>query len=623
MSVDLSKYKMLSDIEHVLLRAERDLGTMSVEPYDDWVITKNENDNSICHKSIKYSIGFLKIFSEIVDNSCDESKRDSGKHMTRIDITIDKIFNTIIVKDDGGIPVIQHPETGLWIPDQLFGYLRSGSNFDTDEVALIGTNGLGSTLANIMSSEFVVQTSDGKNSFKITYKNNLSQRSEPEIKKSKSKGTSIFYTPDLHRFGMETIDSDTIEMIYRRVWIAAVLNPNLQFYFNNKEIKSGNFESFCNMGDSEVFFDSECLQVGIAPATDGFFNYSFVNGTNTTGGTHVNVVMDQVVSFIREHIKKKTKQDLKPLDIKNRITLFLNCDVVTKRFSSQMKTVLTSSVNELGHSFELDEKFLKKLLKTSVVSKIIDWALRKQESQDAAELAKANKDLAKSSLRNIPKFENAVSKDRSKCQLFLSEGDSALNPILACRDPMFQGAFPLRGKPLSVYGKSLTKVKENAELTNMAKILGVEFGKKVDFDKLNFGQICLASDADADGHSIFGLMVSNLYILWPELVTSGKIYRLQTPIIRVVQGKNEYEFMTESEFDDWENKQKSQNYKVDYLKGIGSNTSKQFKKYLSDPKYIEQLKWEEGDFEYLKLAFDPKLADNRKEWLQGEQHNDL
>lgn len=615
---DISKFKKLSDRDHVLKRSSMYVSSTTPETITDWFI----ENNKIINKEVTVTPAFCTVFGEILYNSVDHSKREgTGKLLDTIKISVDRIFNTISIQDNGGIIVEQHPEyDNEWLPVMLFGSLKAGQNFDEDSDlnGVVGMNGVGSSLVNIFSKSFKVETADCHHSLSVEWKDNMETMSTPIVKKTKDHYTKITYQLDLERFGMKSIDMDAYSAILKLTQLTAILYPNLKFYFNGELLKYKGFEDLVKMGDGLAYYTKDHLQVGVGIAKEAFTQYSFVNGALTkNGGTHVDYVTNQIVASIREYVKKKTKIDLKPSDIKNRLSIFINCDVLIKKYTSQTKDCLVTPYSEIGYDFSLEGKFLKKIINSDICSAIIEWAQRKRDALDQAELEKANKELSKGSLRNIPKFHDAAEKkNRIKCTLIVTEGDSALSPVLGNLDRTLQGCFPLRGKPLNCHGRPLSKIKENEEIANLAKILGLEFGKPVNFDRLRFGRIVIASDSDMDGYAIQSLFISNIYQLWPELVENGMLYILRTPIIRVMQNKKDIDFMSIHEFTEWESKQKSKNYTIDYLKGLGSSDSKYFKKYLQEEQYFERVTWNpEIDKEYIELAFNSKNADKRKEWL--------
>ena len=208
------KYKSLTPEEHVLHRPGTYIGSTVTEDVEMFVL----DNGRFVKKTLKYNPGFIKLFDEIISNSVDESKR-KGTKLDTIKVEVDVKNNTIQVYDNGGIEVAMHKETKMYVPQMIFGTLRSGSNFDDNENrSWVGTNGLGSSLCNIFSEEFKVETADSKQRFTMVWKENMTKKSDVKIDRTSQHYTRITYRPDLKRFGMKSIDNDTFKIIEKRVY---------------------------------------------------------------------------------------------------------------------------------------------------------------------------------------------------------------------------------------------------------------------------------------------------------------------------------------------------------------------------------------------------------------------
>ena len=387
-------YRKLSEVEHVLLRPARYLGTTASAPTRTYYV---ENDKVVWGE-VTYSPAFVKLFDEIISNSADFSKTPEGKHLNKIDVVIDQVTGLISVQDNGGIPVVKHKEYSQYIPDMIFGELRSGSNFDDEaDSTSTGQNGEGSTLTNIFSKAFTVDTADGKNRFLCTYHDNMTHKDKPEVTKSKKSYTKITYLPDYERLAI-TLDDEHYKMLVRRTYEIAATNTHIAVTLNGKPIKFKSFKDYAAMfSDSKVDFGTDRFQVSVFHSKDGFQQLSFINSTNVRqGGTHVDYVMNQIVGGIREHVKKKTKQDVKPSDIRSHFFLLVNATLNNPRYGEQTKENLTTAPKDYGTTLEVDAKTLQKIIKSDIVTEIIEWAENKQKLEELAALKKKNKDLDKS-----------------------------------------------------------------------------------------------------------------------------------------------------------------------------------------------------------------------------------
>lgn len=609
-------YKVLSEIEHVRARVGMYAGSPVAESREEFVYR-----DKMELARLTFVPALIKIVSEIIDNVVDEHKRNPNK----IDqLKLDIVDGEITVYDNGGIPVEIHKEFGKYVPEIIFGTLRSGSNYNDDEdQAIIGTNGLGAKLSVILSDYFIIETADGKKSFKQEYRNGMNERSEPKIKESTKNYTKITFKPDYAFFKLPGIDQDHIDKILRRLVDVAGCNAKLKVWFNGTRLSVKSFEDYVKLYTDEYVHDSnDNWEVAFAHS-DGFKQTSFVNSVETyMGGTHIDYVTNQLLNQLREYFKKKHKIDVKPSEIRNHLHVFISCNINRPKFSSQSKENMISAPADFGTSYELPEKIVKKVINSPVIQAVLDWVQAKAQAQQLAEMRKLNKDGDKTNLKKIKKFHDATERDRSLTSIFLAEGDSASSSILGARDPKLHASFPLRGRPINVSASSFAKVKENEEFENIRKIIGLKYGEQADLTNLNFGKIVIASDADEFGNSIAGLIINMFYRLWPEIVKGGKLYRLVTPVAIVEYKKQSLEFFTEKEFEDWREKHPGEKYEYTFLKGLGSSTPKQFKTYMGNlDKYLVQFTYtgkEDDDTMDLCFLKEVGFSDKRKIWLALE-----
>lgn len=617
---DIKKFKMLSDTEHVLLRPSRYIGSVNPHPID--TETYSIQKNAFKREKLSYIPAFIKVFDEIITNSVDFSKEPEGQHLNTIMVTVSRMTGEISVWDNGGIPVVQHPDyQDIWIPDMIFGHLRSGSNFDDNaDSESAGQNGEGASLTNIFSDQFRVQTADGANNYEQLYSANMTQRTDAIIKPFLGRYTRISYIPDYKRFNMQGLDDAAFAMLERRVAEIKACNPRLTVKFNNEEVKFKCFEEYATTMAGPVVADvQKKWEVCLAHSTEGFKHHSFVNSTATyTGGVHVEYVADKIVDRIREHIEKKTKQKIKPSDIRNHFHLFINCTINNPRYDSQTKVNLITEVSSFGNSYTPDPKFIKKIIASPVVQAIIEWAERKQIDDEQGKLDAKGKDSDRMKFADIEKYEPAESDDRSKCTLFVMEGDSAKNTLLSARNPDFHGIYPLKGKPINALEASMREMLQNKEFSELMSILGLRLGHKADVNKLRYRRVAVAADNDLDGFHIFGIKCANFFKHWPELFEQQFFYRLETPLILVECGKQKLEFFDKRGFDVWA-ATNTEKYSYDYKKGLGSHNTTEFVKYMNDEAYLSRVTMDTPeDVEALNTAFLKDRAHDRKIWLFGE-----
>lgn len=610
--MSLEKYKRLTDVQHVLQRSGVYLGSIINTEREAFVV---ENDKIVL-KTVKYNPAIIKMFDEIISNSADERIRSGNVKNIKVTINDDK---SITVSDDGGIPVELHPEYKIYIPELLFGELRSGSNFDDDNRTTAGMNGMGSVLVNIFSKMFKVETCDGKKKFTQTYYNNLGEKDEPIIKSSKANGTSITFLPDYERLKCE-LDSYNISMIERRCYDIAANFPNVNVYFNNKKLSFKKFVDFCDMfvDTAKISQKSDDWEIVVTPSMndDMFRHVSFVNGIDTfNGGTHVDYVANQITSSVREYVKKKYKIDVKPNTIKQCLFVFVKASINAPMFTSQTKEQLINDSKSFDNPIVLTQKTINDILKSDIVQKVLDWAENEKRKQELAELRKLNNQSKKSSLKHILKFDDASTKDRKSAMLFLAEGDSAAATIKAARksNPNI-GVFALRGKVLNVRNAKKSKILENEEIKNLMAITGLQLGVNVKKEDLYFQKIVIASDFDGDGHHICGLLCNLFGSLWPDLMRQNVLYRLKTPVIVAKTSKESLEFFSLDDYREWE--KKGIKHTPKYFKGLGSWKTSDFERFLSDEKYITQIIADNEGMDMLEMVFGNEKGDDKKEWLK-------
>ena len=583
MSVD-KKFKKLDDIDHVILRPGMYIGSIKPHKAIKWIV----DEDKMIQKEVTYNPGLLKIFDEIVTNSVDESKR-KGSKLNTVKVDIDRTTNYINIWDNGGIPVVKHTQHKEWIPEMIFSNLKAGSNFNDEEQRTgAGTNGVGSTLTNIYSKEFTVTTCDGANHFTQTFSNNMRKRTAPKTKKSTKGFTEINYLVDFEKFALTGIDDDHFKMIEKRVYDIAACNTNLKIYFNGKLINIKTFDDYIKYYTKDYFSESKkdkTWSLGIALSNNGFQQVSFANSTDTyDGGTHVDYVMNQIISQLREFFMKKHKVDVKPSELKNHMFLFLDSTVINPSFSSQTKEKLITEVKDFGSTFEVSTKLVQSIIKSEIVNSILDWIQQKKSAEESKLQRDLNKKLDKI---KVEKLIDAKGKDRWKYSIGLFEGDSAISAFRKYRDPQTMGAFALKGKFVNVSEMTNQKLVQNTEVVNLMAAIGLKLGQRIELKDLRYGRILFYVDADVDGNSIAGLLLNFFYKYWPDMFERRMIYKVETPIVVAVpkaKTKKKVLFYSQTEYNDWAAKNDLKNYEIKYKKGLAALVDDEYQDIINSPK---------------------------------------
>lgn len=616
------EFKVLSDREHVLARSGMYIGSVVPEELSGIIDFK--------YQTKKISPGLIKIVEEIYQNAIDEHIRTNGEFATKIEVAIENhpIEGTsVTISDNGrGIPIEKH--VGEYRPVLAWTTLRAGSNFDDTKRITAGTNGVGSSLTNIFSTEFIGETNDGKNRLIMTCRDNMSSIDVKVLKANAQRGTKVKFFPDLPRFGMSDFDEDHMLVIKDRLTNLAVTYPGIEFTFNKEKIHFRNLKQLAkNFSEVAVSVENEHTKLVFAPSgiDEEFRCHSYVNGIYIkNGGSHVEYALAKIVETIRAAVKKKHKIDVLPNQIRQHL-LFASWISGFKnlKFDSQTKERVTNPASDSAPIYEgIDfEKVAKSIINTpEIIDPMIAAILYKKELAAAAELRKLNKDADRANLRKIVKFTDASQKNnREQCMLFITEGDSANASILSARTQQI-GSYPLRGKPLNALATDTKDLLANKEFADLISIIGHKVNHKIkSVDDLRFGKIVICADADQDGNHIRGLVLALYKKFWPEAFGLGLLYIFTTPLVKVSVGKEDLLFYSLDEFSAWEKKNTGKKYTSRYLKGLGSSTAKDFKRYFAEmDKNLKQVKLEDvKDLELFDLVFGKEagMTDKRKEWL--------
>ena len=587
-------------------------------------------------QTIQYTPGLFKIFDEIVVNAADNKQRDSN--MDKLDIVIDGPNNAISVKNNGqGIPIVIHKEHDVYVPTLIFGHLLTGSNFDDDEKKTTGgRNGYGAKLANVFSTRFVVECVDAAHNlrFSQTFTNNMSVAHDAIVRpctaaeKKAGDYVQITFSPDLARFGMSDLDSDTVALLSKRAYdIAGTMasrdGKKLTVSLNGKKLPIKSFRDYLALFDGleapVAYEKTDRWEVGVAPSTDAApHQVSFVNAICTSkGGGHVTYIADQVASHLVKFLKKKMKKDVKPAQIKNHLTIYVNALIENPAFDSQTKEFLTTKPRLFGSTCTLPDKFLKQIEKSAIVSNIDSYlSFREREA------LKRKGGTKKVKITGIAKLDDANCAGTAKspdCTLIITEGDSAKSLAMAGLSVVgrdYYGVFPLRGKPLNVRDTTTAAVLKNEEIKNLVDIMGLKFG--VHYDETNvktlrYGHLMIMADQDTDGSHIKGLVINFIQHFWPTLLDlPGFLQQFITPIVKVTKGAKSRAFFSLPEYHEWleSTGNNGKGYKIKYYKGLGTSTSAEAKEYFS------ALDLHEVNFSQLSL--DEHYPDNYDELEDGD-----
>lgn len=482
-----------------------------------------------------YDDGIYVLLKEVVDNCIDEFVMGAGR---TIDITVTD--NKVSVRDFGrGIPI------GSVV--DVVSKINTGGKYDSKAFQKsVGLNGVGTKAVNALSANFTVQSyREGKTRIANFSKGEIQADEQKDT--TQRNGTSVTFYPDESIFKHYKYRNEFVENM---IWNYVFLNSGLIINFNGQKFISENgLKDLLERNvDTEgmrypiIHLRGEDIEIAMTHGQQyGEEYYSFVNGQHTTqGGTHQAAFREALVKTIREFYKKEFEAS----DIRASIIGAIAIKVQEPVFESQTKTKLGSqSIGPDGPTVRtFINDFLKKALDdylhkdSATADALLKRILQSErERKDIAGIKKlANERAKKASVHNRKlrdcKLHFGDKHERNlQTTLFITEGDSASGSITKSRDVQTQAVFSLRGKPLNCFGLTKKIVYENEEFNLLQHALNIEDG----LEGLRYNNIVIATDADVDGMHIRLLMMTFFLQFFPDLVKSGHVYILQTPLFRV------------------------------------------------------------------------------------------
>jgi topoisomerase-4 subunit B len=553
---DENSIQHLEGLEHIRLRPGMYIGSLGDG--------SNEND------------GIYILFKEGIDNSVDEFSQGFGK---KIDIEIKD--GRVKIRDYGrGIP--------LGKLEDCVSNVNTGAKYNNSVFKqAIGMNGVGIKATNALSSYFrAASIRDGKMAVVEFKKGEKISSKTGNAKPGTPNGTYLEFEPDKELFGKYSFNMEYVE---KRLWNYAYLNPGLLLKCNGKEYLSQNGiqDLLLNeMGgvDKSLYnlfnYKGQNLEYVLTHgASLDKYVYSFVNGQSTEdGGTHVTAFLDGFTKGVNDFYKKE--YDIK--DVTSGLYVALKIGLDNPMFTSQTKNKLGNveirapiikevqiAVDDwLRHNPDiagiLEEKIIKNQKARAEINNVTDKQIKAAE---------------KSVMMKIPKLKDCRyhlqdGEKGANSMIFITEGDSATGSMVGSRDVSYQAIFSLRGKPENMYGRKKSALFENEELKNLTFSLGVQ----KDIEGLRYNKIVIATDADNDGYHIRNLVMTYLLLYFEELVLTGHVYILETPLFRVRnKQKTVYCYSEESRDKELE---KMRGAEVTRFKGLGEINPSEFGQFI-------------------------------------------
>ena len=628
-----AKYQKKTDKEHILDNPDTYIGSIENVEQTMYVYQGNETSHSFIEKTMMYNPGLFKLFDEGIVNCRDHyirmKQQPNGEQVTQIQVEI-KEDQITLINNGNGIDVEKHPEYDIWIPEMIFGHLRTSTNYNKNEKKITGgKNGFGFKLVLIWSTYGKIETIDHVRGLKYAqeFEKNLDVIHKPKITKSKSKPyTSVTFKPDYQRLGLQGLTADMLALFQRRVYdIAGITPKDVKVKMNQQSLKVNDFKHYVQLYLNEEDKKQTLYEVGgerwsiAVSLNQEYKQVSFVNGICTSkGGKHVEYVVNQITKKMVQYILQKKKVTVKPAVIKEQLFVFVNCVIENPSFDSQTKDYLNTSVSKFGSTYEVSSGLIDKLAKMGIMN--TSCALSEIKDKKNAKKTDGNKNK---NIRGIPKLVDANyagTPKSNQTMLILCEGDSAKAGILSGlsnEDRNVIGVYPMRGKLFNVRGETQKRINESKEINEIKKIMGLESSKVYqNVNDLRYGKIIFMTNQDLDVSHIKGLCINFIAYLWPSLLKiPGFIGFMNTPILKATKTNKTLQFYTQGDYDAWkEVNENGKGYKIKYYKGLGTSTSKEFKEYFKEKRVVSFVEAED-DGSLIDKVFNKTKADERKQWL--------
>ena len=586
--------------------------------------------------------GLNHLIYEIMDNAVDEHL---AGYCSTIRVTLEADGSATVSDNGRGIPVGMH-EKGISAERLVFTTLHAGGKFDNDAYKTSGgLHGVGSSVVNALSTYLHVTVKTGGAIYEDHYERGiptleLKDGLLPVVGKTRESGTTINFLPDDTIFDKTRFKEDDVKS---RLHETAYLNPALTIIYEDKrgaEVEHIEYHEpegivgfIKDMNKSResihdvIYFKGEAEGITVECAFQyvnefhenvlGFCN----NIYNAEGGTHLTGFKTMFTNVINTYarglnILKEKDVNFTGADVRNGMTAVISIKHPDPRFEGQTKTKLDNQdASKVVSKVTGDEivRYFDRNLET--LKSIIGCAEKAAKIRKTEEKAKTNLlTKQKFSFDSNGKLANCESKDASKCEIFIVEGDSAGGSAKTARNRMYQAILPIRGKILNVEKASIDKVLANAEITTMINAFGCGFsegyGNDFDISKLRYDKIIIMADADVDGAHISTLLLTLFYRFMPELIYEGHVYIAMPPLYKAMPSKGQEEYLYDDKALEKYRKRHKGPFTLQRYKGLGEMDADQLWETTLDPdtRLLKQVEIE-----------DARMASEVTEMLMGTE----
>ena len=586
--------------------------------------------------------GLNHLIYEIVDNSVDEHL---AGYCTQIEVYLEKDGSCTVTDNGRGIPVGMHAK-GMSAERLVFTTLHAGGKFDDSAYKTSGgLHGVGSSVVNALSTWLDIEVYRNGYVHHDHYERGnptveLEHGLLPTLGKTRKTGTKIRFLPDPEIFEKTRFKAEEVKS---RMHETAYLNPNLTIIFEDRrgsEVEHIEYHEpdglvgfVKDLNKSQetlhevVYFqgESEGITVEVAFQYVNEFHENVLgfcnNIYNAEGGTHITgfktVFTTVINSYARElGILKEKDANFTGADVRNGMTAVISIKHPDPRFEGQTKTKLdnqdASKATAKVTGDEIQRYFDRNLETLKTVIGCAEKAAKIRKSEERAKTNLLTKQ--KFSFDSNGKLANCESRDASKCEIFIVEGDSAGGSAKTARNRAYQAILPIRGKILNVEKASIDKVLANAEIKTMINAFGCGFsegyGNDFDITKLRYDKIIIMADADVDGAHISTLLLTLFYRFMPELIYEGHVYIAMPPLYKAMPARGKEEYLYDDKALEKYRKTHTGSFTLQRYKGLGEMDATQLWETTMDP-----------DHRRLRLVEieDARLASSVTEMLMGTE----
>jgi DNA gyrase subunit B len=547
---------------------------------------------------------------EIFSNAVDEFRAGNGD---KIDITIKGPVVSIRDYGQGFIPN-SFRDDGKTILEAAFSVLNTSGKYREDgtyEGTSLGSFGIGSKITTYLSHWLNVTTFRDNAAEEIHFKEGVfDNRISADINERPS-GTLVEWEPSEEFFTHPEVNVNELKTLFKTI---SALCPGLTINLDDN-------------GNKTTYFSKNGINDLVDEAVEGkelirnrfvmnyqndknkidmimtyTSNYSmnlipYVNTGLTANGPHISQIKSLLTREFNKFFRdkkwlKEKEENLSGEDIQEGLYIIFNITAPNVAYDAQVKTRVTklemtpftsAIAEELRVWFTANEKDIK-----MIADKALGARKARLAAQKARENAREGQKKKEKALKFDSKLTDCYSKDRKKCEIYITEGDSASGNLIQARNNEFQAILPVRGKILNTHKATLDKIQKNAEIMNMIDAFGLEVDLKTmkvtyDPNKLRYGKIIIMSDADVDGAHIKNLFYTFIWNFCPQLIDDGYVYAGVPPLYRVVMGKKYYYLKDDPALEEFRNKNKGKNYEINRFKGLGEMNVEETEETLIDP----------------------------------------